>query len=178
MKKIYVSYCLLACTSFGLVGNSHADISLDDIELSGSAQYVLRGSYEPSYDVLIGGEIKYNFFKKGEWNHFVKAGMTGNIETSDSKLTIYDFGVGSRYQFAKAWNKSVYVDYSLGAAYHIEEFSFQLSDGVRNSSFNTWEYQAGIGLGMDFNKNLSSRLFVNQLGTQGTSMGLDIAYKF
>lgn len=178
MKKKLIRYYFLPLISFSIAEHCNAEINIEDLKISLNAQYVALGDYEPSYDVLVGSEAEYSFLKKGDWHHFVKGGISGNIESSDSKLTIYDVGIGSRYHFFKAWNKDFFVDYSLGGAYHVEKFSTQLSDGVVNSTFNTWEYQAGIGMGVNFNEKLSSRIFINRLGSQGTAAGLDVSLKF
>lgn len=160
---------------------AHAELdtfNIEDIELNLNAQYLITGNYQPSYDYIVGSEFKYNIAQTKKSDFFVKGGIYGNIESSDSKLSIYSASVGHKYDFYSVFDKDVFVDYSLGLAYHSEEFSTQLIDRTVTTTFTNWEYQADAGIGIDFNEHLSSRLFINQLGSQGTAAGLDVSFRF
>lgn len=165
-----------------LCNMSFADnASLDQaevFELNLNTQYIATGNYEPSYDFLVGTEFKYQVKELDVPGLFVKAAISGNVESTDSKLTIYSASVGRQHNLFTVMNKNVFADYSLGLAYHTEEFSTQLIDRKATTTFTNWEYQADAGIGINFTDQLSSRFFVNRLGSQGTAAGLDVSFKF
>lgn len=147
-------------------------------ELNLNTQYVATGNYKASYDFLVGSEFKYQVEELDIPGLFVKASISGNVESSDSKLTIYSASIGRQHNLFTVLNRNVFADYSLGLGYHSEEFSTQLIDRKATKTFTNWEYQADAGLGINFTDQLSSRFFINQLGSQGTAVGLNASFKF
>ena len=181
-KMKNIKTVVLALMGSSLINVSFAEGKLDSqpdsFELNLNSQYLVTGNYEPSYDILVGSEFKYRFENLDISGLFVKAAMSGSIGSSGSKLTIYSASIGRQHTLFNVLNKNVFADYSLGLAYHSEEFSTQLIDRTAITTFTRWEYQADAGIGINFNDQFSSRLFINQLGSQGTAAGLDVSFKF
>lgn len=164
--------------AIGIINPSHADSARNAIEVGLSSHYLIKGNYEPIYDVLVGTEVTYRFSVSDDGHYFVKAALAGNVEEANSKLLIYSINLGQSHSFSKLLDKTIFADYSLGIAYHEEEFSTQLIGRRLTSTFSSWEYQADAGIGIEWSESLRTRLFLNQLGTQGTATGLDLSFKF
>lgn len=162
----------------GIINSSHADSGRKAIEVGLSSHYLIKGNYKPIYDVLVGAEIKYRFSVSDEAHYFVKTVVAGNVEEANSKLRIYSINLGQSQSFSKQLGKTIFADYALGIAYHEEEFSTQLIGRRLTSTFSSWEYQADAGVGIEWSESLRTRVFLSQLGTQGTATGLDISFKF
>lgn len=180
IKTMHQNLLLLgsALLAVGFMSTSHAEDSAAGFDVGLSSHYLIKGNYEPIYDILLGAEFKYRFKASDDAHYFVKTAVTGNVEDSHSKLLIYSTSIGRAQNIFNVLNKTLFADYSLGLAYHQEKFSTQLIDRTVTATFSSWEYQADIGVGIEFSDQLRSRFFINQLGTQGTTTGLDLSFKF
>ena len=173
------------CAPISVVCLQHAAIAEDHdkkFQLNLDAEYLIAGNYSVSYDALAGASLQYFLHQSDRWNHFVRGGFKQNIVDANSSggstINIYSLDIGSRYQFASLWNKNLYGEFSLGAAHSREEFSNQLIDRTTKDTFSETNIKAGLGLGMEFTRNLDGQLYLSQLGSKSSAAGFSLSYKF
>ena len=138
----------------------------------------LAGDLNINEDVLIGAELKYFLFHSGSHHPYVSAAIRTDVDKDGNAWDIWTADIGSQYDLPTLWGKRTYLEYAGGIVYSSEEISVELIDRTSTSTFDEVDFKASLGVGLDFNERIGSKLYVNQYGDIGTSLGLSLNYSF
>jgi len=177
-KRHKLSFPILMISSLLFSGHGYAKDEDKDWQINLLSEYFLQGDYGVTYDAVIGGELVYFFSHKQAWHHFFKSGYRRNTEQNGAALNLYNIDIGSKFDITTLWERNLFIEYSVGAVYSDEKFSTQLIDRKATSRFSDWNFQSAVGIGMDFNEQFSSKIYVNQIGATATSIGVSFSVIF
>lgn len=161
-----------------LGGNPTIAEDTKDYQLSLTTDLMWQGDFSINHDAIVGVDLQYYLKDEQPWRHFLTTGYRQSAETEGASLTIFNAGMGTQYEFGKLWGKSVYSEFTLGAMYSQEKFSVTLIDREASSSFQDWDIQASMGIGMNFSETYSGKLYLKQFGSKGNSLGLSFSTSF
>lgn len=152
--------------------------SANDIEVAIGYEQFVSGDYDASYGGLAVIDMRYQWFETGDWQHFVKAGLKQSISAEGANLTAFDIGFGSVKPLTTFFDRELSFDYSLGAIYVSEEISVQLIDRLVENNLSETTFMVTTGLNYQIYQEFDSRLYISQIGSNGTSVGLQFSYSF
>lgn len=170
--------CLaLLLLSYSMHSNAENVSQTDKFQFNLFTEMLMEGELDIEEDALIGGELKYFFDQNQTFKHFVAGGYRTDLENEGSSVDIFNIDIGSQYSFGKLWGNRAFVEYSVGAIYSQVDYSIDLIDRETSHSFDEFNYKASVAVGLDFQEDFSTQLFINRLG-DSTTLGLGVSYRF
>lgn len=152
--------------------------SSNDFQFDFFTEVPLSGTLSVDDDTLVGTEFKY-FFQRAEPHHFFTAiGFRTDVDKSGSSLEMFNVDIGAQYDLPNFWGERSYLEYSIGATYSNEEFSFNLIDREITNSFDGSGFKASLGLGFEFETGVDTKFFINQYDGNSTTFGISFSLSF
>ncbi|MBX2877913.1 MAG: hypothetical protein KTR30_37690 [Saprospiraceae bacterium] len=168
-RLLFVASFIFLFENFALAQEGPKQISLG-VE----AYLLIGGETNASFDFLTGLRGNYIFQQTGDIDFFSSIGLATDIFNPDSRLMLADAQVGLYWQKQK--RLSVFA--SAGLNYLQESHSLLLNDGIRTWQKSAFGLLGHIGFNLRLSESLSSAVFVKQINSTFTSIGMGFTYAF
>ncbi len=164
------------------VSNTHADEKGDKtderFQTSLASELPIAGSLNIDDEPLFGLELKYFLLHSNPHHVFLSGGFLTDQDKAGASVEIFNLDIGSQYDLPMLWGKRTYLEYSLGAAYISEEYSFDLIDREASNSFSESGFKASLGYGFEFTKSFGSEISLSQYSNDSRTLGISLFYSF
>lgn len=166
-----ILFCVMSTTSY-------AELNQNLFQINVMSEFLAAGGLNLEDDVLMGIEGMVYFSGNANRRYFLSGGFRTDLDNEGSTLDILSADVGAQFGLGTLFEKPLYLESSLGVNYIRSEYATQLIERQAVNGFDSLGFKASLGLGLNIHENLGTKLYINQFGGDGTTLGLGFSYSF